>query len=480
MYGYNMNNGYFGFSMSNRAVEAYEDGEMPLSKWTKAEMIERAEELIEEYEITLHCDFEKVKKLCAPELKEYLLHHSSWHHTSKCCNETDFYEIDLDWLEQVTDEELDRIAEEAKIKREQAKSVEKRSVKYRGDLFYSEWYNKGRTCYDYCLKDVNIEEKGCFYIATDDDGYVKMRKKIGGRGTYTKRFLAENGEEKKLSSDHEIFPTYFDECEKQYIGKARRAQLKCVGLVNGERTDFRLCFPRTNMPTFYYAYFIDDYTRVGVGFTPVFECEHRLEIYDDKGLAFSEAGRKFKVYRNKKGETIIRRYGYPNECETEMTCNAWKKAEMLKEAEKLVKENAITLHCDFEKVKKFHIPELQRLLLAKCDGYKHCCTKHFKVDIGRLAEVTDDELDKIVEQVKLIKQAKTGEKLWDKYEILKLTFKQALARGFQLVDRYANPYPKNASEFIKCVRTIDGEKSYVLVQDSFYHCYAVQFEADCN
>lgn len=32
---WNMNSGYSGYSMSNRAVDAYEDGEMPLSKWTK-------------------------------------------------------------------------------------------------------------------------------------------------------------------------------------------------------------------------------------------------------------------------------------------------------------------------------------------------------------------------------------------------------------------------------------------------------------
>lgn len=35
-----MNSGYNGFSMSNRAVQAYEDGEKPLSKWTKAEIMD--------------------------------------------------------------------------------------------------------------------------------------------------------------------------------------------------------------------------------------------------------------------------------------------------------------------------------------------------------------------------------------------------------------------------------------------------------
>lgn len=31
--------GYNGFSMSNNAVAAYEDGEKPLSKWTKANIL---------------------------------------------------------------------------------------------------------------------------------------------------------------------------------------------------------------------------------------------------------------------------------------------------------------------------------------------------------------------------------------------------------------------------------------------------------
>lgn len=40
----NMNSGYSGYSMSNRAVEAYEDGEMPLSKWSKQLIIDEVVE----------------------------------------------------------------------------------------------------------------------------------------------------------------------------------------------------------------------------------------------------------------------------------------------------------------------------------------------------------------------------------------------------------------------------------------------------
>ena len=34
-----VNSGYIGYSMSRRAAEAYEDGEMPKSKWTKKAMV---------------------------------------------------------------------------------------------------------------------------------------------------------------------------------------------------------------------------------------------------------------------------------------------------------------------------------------------------------------------------------------------------------------------------------------------------------
>ena len=42
----NMNSGYNGYSMSNRAVEAYYNGEKPLSKWTKAEADALAEKVL--------------------------------------------------------------------------------------------------------------------------------------------------------------------------------------------------------------------------------------------------------------------------------------------------------------------------------------------------------------------------------------------------------------------------------------------------
>ena len=81
--------GYHNYSMSNNAVLAYENGEKPLSKWTKAAIIEALAEQ------EAPADFiEAVKKQPAAAVKTVLLYCSSWHHTSKQYNKTDFYSVE--------------------------------------------------------------------------------------------------------------------------------------------------------------------------------------------------------------------------------------------------------------------------------------------------------------------------------------------------------------------------------------------------
>ena len=85
--------GYKGYSMSNNAVIAYECGEKPYSKWTKADILEDLSYLIKEDEIELKCDFSKIKKLPADAVKDLFLHSSSWHHTSSYYNKTVFLKL---------------------------------------------------------------------------------------------------------------------------------------------------------------------------------------------------------------------------------------------------------------------------------------------------------------------------------------------------------------------------------------------------
>lgn len=109
--------GYKGWSMSNNAVSAYENGEMPISKWSKKEIIKRIEEAVYYEEIELQCSLEELKKLPLYFFKTYCLMYTSWHHTSKFYNETSFYSLDFDYIEQLTDEDVEQKAEHYKKQR---------------------------------------------------------------------------------------------------------------------------------------------------------------------------------------------------------------------------------------------------------------------------------------------------------------------------------------------------------------------------
>ena len=89
-----VNSGYIGHSMSRRAAEAYEDGEMPKSKWTKKAMVAAIQAYCDEFDMFFAPDV--LKGMHKDEVFERFFHKSSWHHTSKFFNETDFYKLDED------------------------------------------------------------------------------------------------------------------------------------------------------------------------------------------------------------------------------------------------------------------------------------------------------------------------------------------------------------------------------------------------
>ena len=116
-----VNSGYIGYSMSRRAAEAYEDGEKPRSKWTKKAMIAAIKDACDDLDLAYDPAIEKMKK---DELFNTFLYNSSWHHTGKFFNETDFYAIDEDALADRFPEMSDRqIAE-----REAARAAERRAI----------------------------------------------------------------------------------------------------------------------------------------------------------------------------------------------------------------------------------------------------------------------------------------------------------------------------------------------------------------
>lgn len=112
--------GYMRWSMSNNAVSAYEDGEKPLSKWTKTNIFEA----IEESDINIKCSIDKLRKVPVKILKEICLSYSSWHHTSNHYNKTDFYSVDEYKLEQLTDEEIDKLLSDYETERKESTAPE--------------------------------------------------------------------------------------------------------------------------------------------------------------------------------------------------------------------------------------------------------------------------------------------------------------------------------------------------------------------
>ena len=173
---YNANNGYHGFSMSNRAVQAYESGEKPKSKWTKSDILSGLEALdLSEDKMAV------LKKLPKKVLCDNLLTKTSWHHTSSYCNSTDFYSIDEDKAAKMTIEEIQALAGTKEERKEDPE-------KYEASVEYLTW--SGTKAHPkaerHIIPKAFVEEKGYFYIITTEDGET-FKKKKGSNGTYVCR-----------------------------------------------------------------------------------------------------------------------------------------------------------------------------------------------------------------------------------------------------------------------------------------------------
>lgn len=99
--------GYYGYSMSNNAIVAYDNGEMPKHKWTKKNMLEAISDWLDSNRRISTINFHELTK---QELFDQYFVYSGWHHTSKFYNITHFYSLDQDALLNVSI--IDKKAEE--------------------------------------------------------------------------------------------------------------------------------------------------------------------------------------------------------------------------------------------------------------------------------------------------------------------------------------------------------------------------------
>lgn len=148
---------YIGNSMSVRASEAYSQGEKPLSKFNKEDV-----NIVKRF-LTENSLIPEDLEIKVYHLKEFLedCGRSSWHHTGKYFNETDFYsfayaisdgyDADLDYIkkENVDQDRLNEFIEIIQTKRERKKAtkvsqVDKEKDYYFADVSYEEWEGSRR------------------------------------------------------------------------------------------------------------------------------------------------------------------------------------------------------------------------------------------------------------------------------------------------------------------------------------------------
>lgn len=121
--------GYYRYSMSNNAVDAYENGEKPKSKWKKSEIVDAIGTAISSGEIKPKCNnlLFYLYGISAKDLRDMCLCKSSWHHTSSWYNQTEFYSINFDYIEGITEDRIKRFMENSKEKKD-AQPIEERWV----------------------------------------------------------------------------------------------------------------------------------------------------------------------------------------------------------------------------------------------------------------------------------------------------------------------------------------------------------------
>lgn len=79
--------------MSVRAAEAYEQGEMPISRWTKTAIIQAVKGYCFDFDLAYDPDIENNTKA---ELVKEFLEYKSWHHSSRTAREVEFFGLNED------------------------------------------------------------------------------------------------------------------------------------------------------------------------------------------------------------------------------------------------------------------------------------------------------------------------------------------------------------------------------------------------
>lgn len=167
--------GYVGCKMSERAQEAYDNGERPMSKWSKWDILSELEYDLDDDTIA------KLSKYSTQTIKNVCLEWTSWHHTGSYANETDFYAVidgrdaDLDQMFMDLDAEERELKEFRKRQREEKRLLE--STEEKCYFEYGVWTGTKKHPKLYYYKAYGIKKGNWIYYM---DGSLLKKKKASG------------------------------------------------------------------------------------------------------------------------------------------------------------------------------------------------------------------------------------------------------------------------------------------------------------
>lgn len=183
--------GYCGVSMSVNASIAYDNGEKPITKWNKTNIID--EMIKTDSSIEVHR--EMLSKLNLTVLKATFLCRSSWHHTGSFYNETDFYSIDEEKIEEFSISEVEELIKKQKENRTKIKSEKKPNLFLASYVEYTHWYGTRRYPKSCIERDVVFHRSNEKMVHTKNGvkrlSSVKILKQVSQKTKYPdeKRFV---------------------------------------------------------------------------------------------------------------------------------------------------------------------------------------------------------------------------------------------------------------------------------------------------
>ena len=285
LFGDSNGNGYSGFSMSNNAVAAYESGEKPLSKWTKAEILSAVEEINPQA-------VEYLKPINAATLREHLLSNSSWHHTGYYYNKTDFYALDEDVVSELTQDAVNQWTKIADKKPEDTET-------FRGNIDYVEWSGSRNhpKATNKRLENVVIQKRGSFYRVLADNGNEILRKKIGSNGTR----VISNEEMRKQQERENAYRIAREARNQAYQDNSSKAALELLNewkqSVGVEESRSGHVYPLGHKPSSWDYDHLDRWFEVGEKrlFNNEEEQRYEVETWDGAKWVKDENGQKYSL-----------------------------------------------------------------------------------------------------------------------------------------------------------------------------------------